>query len=309
MTKVFLSYAHQDIGMAKKLFADLRRFGLDVWLDYESLLPGQDWEAEVDKAIRDSSYFIALFSSQSVDRIGYVQKELKIALDKLELYPEGGVFLVPVRLDQCEPSYQRIKRIHWIDLFPESEYENGLNKIIKVIRPGRLKLRSKSASLTPDEATEMIRQKGFYDESKNPQAFGLARKLETQEIHGDKVVIDNSTALMWQQGGSSTSLQFEAAVDYLNKLNQRSFAGFNDWRLPTLEEAMSLVTPKKIDPLALKRGQGVLFTDSCFEADQKWIWTCDDVKGLFYRWAVFFDGGSCDFAIIATNSVRAVRSL
>jgi len=38
--KIFLSYAREDMGMAKKLYNDLKRYGLDVWLDTESLLPG-----------------------------------------------------------------------------------------------------------------------------------------------------------------------------------------------------------------------------------------------------------------------------
>lgn len=39
--KIFLSYAHEDIGMAKRIYQDLKRYGLDVWIDCESLLPGQ----------------------------------------------------------------------------------------------------------------------------------------------------------------------------------------------------------------------------------------------------------------------------
>jgi len=38
--KIFLSYAREDMGMAKQLYNDLKRYGLDVWLDTESLLPG-----------------------------------------------------------------------------------------------------------------------------------------------------------------------------------------------------------------------------------------------------------------------------
>jgi len=39
-SKIFLSYAREDMGMAKQLYNDLKRYGLDVWLDIESLLPG-----------------------------------------------------------------------------------------------------------------------------------------------------------------------------------------------------------------------------------------------------------------------------
>jgi hypothetical protein len=45
--KIFLSYAHIDLGFAKKIYCDLQRYGLDIWFDKESLLPGQDWENEI----------------------------------------------------------------------------------------------------------------------------------------------------------------------------------------------------------------------------------------------------------------------
>ena len=40
--KIFVSYAREDMGMAKKLYNDLKRYCLDVWLDTESLLPGDE---------------------------------------------------------------------------------------------------------------------------------------------------------------------------------------------------------------------------------------------------------------------------
>ncbi len=40
--KIFLSYAHIDLGFAKRIYSDLKRYGLDIWFDKESLLPGQD---------------------------------------------------------------------------------------------------------------------------------------------------------------------------------------------------------------------------------------------------------------------------
>jgi len=45
--KIFLSYAREDMGMAKQLYNDLKRYGLDVWLDTESFLPGDKWQKKV----------------------------------------------------------------------------------------------------------------------------------------------------------------------------------------------------------------------------------------------------------------------
>ena len=50
---------------------------------------------------------------------------------------------------------------------------------------------------------------------------------------------------MWQQSGSSERMQFEDAKKWITELNLKGFAGFNDWRLPTLEEAMSLMEPEQ----------------------------------------------------------------
>ena len=69
MKKVFISYAHEDIKTALKLYNDLQNNSISVWLDKKSLLPGQNWKIEIEKAITESEYFIALISENSVSRI------------------------------------------------------------------------------------------------------------------------------------------------------------------------------------------------------------------------------------------------
>ena len=82
--KIFLSYARDDFEIVKKIYNDLKSFGLDIWLDKISILAGQNWKVAVQKAIRKSNYFLAILSKNSVSNEGYVQKELRIALDMLE---------------------------------------------------------------------------------------------------------------------------------------------------------------------------------------------------------------------------------
>ena len=64
-------------------------------------------------------------------------------------------------------------------------------------------------------------------------------KLET--IDGDKVVTDGVTGLMWHQSGSSDYMRWNNANNWIRSLNYRKYAGYQDWRLPTLEEAVSLL--------------------------------------------------------------------
>jgi len=102
-------------------------------MDKVDLLPGQNWKIHITKAIKESKYFIALLSSNSLSKKGYVQKELKLALDILGEFPPEDIFVIPARLDDCLPQDEVLKYLHWADLFPA--FENGLNEILRVLVP------------------------------------------------------------------------------------------------------------------------------------------------------------------------------
>lgn len=127
-TTVFLSYAHEDEDAASRLCKDLKQAGVDVWFDKESLLPGQRWKSAINRAIRECRYFLAVLSTKSVTKRGFVQKEIAEALDLLEEFPEHKIFIIPVRLDKCEPSHEKLRDIHRVDMFPE--WEQGLTMIL-----------------------------------------------------------------------------------------------------------------------------------------------------------------------------------
>ena len=130
---VFISYAKEDSEIAKKLYDDLRKVGINAWLDSENLLPGQNWRTVIHDAIRKCRFFIPLLSSYSISKRGYIQKELKIALDILDELPREDIFIIPIRLDESRPSHEILSELHWVDLFPS--YETGFSKILKVLLP------------------------------------------------------------------------------------------------------------------------------------------------------------------------------
>ncbi len=126
---VFISYAKEDIAQARKLFNHLKSAGLEPWLDDESLRPGQKWKLEINKAIRNCRYFIALLSSNSVNKRGFVNREIARALEHLDEFPDSEIFVIPVRIDECEPSHEKLSEIQHVDLFPS--WEKGIAGLLK----------------------------------------------------------------------------------------------------------------------------------------------------------------------------------
>ncbi len=71
---------------------------------------------------------------------------------------------------------------------------------------------------------------------------------------------------MWHQSGSTgLGITWQKAEEWIEKLNKSRYAGFRNWRLPTLEEAASLLKPGKEG--------SVLYIDPIFDSTQKYIWT------------------------------------
>ncbi len=126
--KVFLCHAHSDKDTVKALYARLKREGVDVWLDKEKLLPGADWEYEIRKAVRESDVVIVCLSKQ-FNQAGFRQKEVRIALEEADKKPEGEIFIIPARLEECD-NLESLSRWHWVDLF-ESD---GFQRLILALR-------------------------------------------------------------------------------------------------------------------------------------------------------------------------------
>jgi hypothetical protein len=131
-SRVFISYAREDSRHAERLYMDLRINEIDAWLDTKCLLPGQNWKREISRAIRESVYFLALISSNSVNKRGTVQTEIKRALEVLSEVPSHQIFLIPVRLDSTTPVDEELQNLNWVNLFPD--YKKGLKRLLTVCK-------------------------------------------------------------------------------------------------------------------------------------------------------------------------------
>lgn len=127
--RIFISYAREDYEHAKRLFSEFsRQPKLNPWLDVESLLPGARWEDEILDQIGNSEYIVILLSGHSVSKSGFVQKEIREAIEQLMCLPPQGRMIIPVRLESCTPSHRELRKLNYVDLFPD--WNVGIKRLI-----------------------------------------------------------------------------------------------------------------------------------------------------------------------------------
>ncbi|MBN2010987.1 DUF1566 domain-containing protein [candidate division KSB1 bacterium] len=174
----------------------------------------------------------------------------------------------------------------------------------KKTRIAVIQLRKQALTLTTKNIVDMILEYDFFDADKNPKGKGLLHLYDMHLIEKHKVVIDETTKLMWQRSGMTYLIKDGKANQCIKSLNRKCFAGYSDWRLPTLEEAMSLLEcQKKVNGL---------YIDPLFDKEQNWIWTADLSENGNGPWYVsFLRGifGNIHLFNYGLDYVRAVRSL
>jgi hypothetical protein len=121
--KVFLSHASQDKPAVRELSQRLFAEGwIKPWLDEKELLPGQDWRIKIEEAVEAADVVIICLSSHSVSKEGFVQKELRYAREIALEKPEETIFLIPLRLNQCNVP-RGLRFYQWADYFGEKKNE------------------------------------------------------------------------------------------------------------------------------------------------------------------------------------------
>lgn len=117
--RVFLAYALEDRRTVQVLYDELQNAGFEPWMDTAKLLPGQNWPRAIQQAIEVADFVLINFSHRSVEKPGHFQAELRYALDLAKRVPLDDIFLVPVRLSDCELPRAISERTHYVDLFPD----------------------------------------------------------------------------------------------------------------------------------------------------------------------------------------------
>lgn len=121
--RVFLCYARADVVFISRVYNRLMKKGFFPWMDEKSLRVGSEWALEIEKAIKESDFFIFFTSRNSVGRQGPMRREVKVALRVQD--EKISPFFIPARLEDC-PLDPSLEHLQHVDLFKR----NGFTKLV-----------------------------------------------------------------------------------------------------------------------------------------------------------------------------------
>ena len=126
---VFLCHSSSDKKYVRRLDRRLRGDKIRTWLDERELLPGQEWDPAIRQAVRAADVVVVCLSSASIDRSGYIQKEIRHVLDVADEQPGGVIFVIPAKIEDCQVP-DRLARWQWVDM----RKPGGYNRLVAAIR-------------------------------------------------------------------------------------------------------------------------------------------------------------------------------
>ncbi len=125
--------------------------------------------------------------------------------------------------------------------------------------------------------------------------------IQNDLVQGNKETIeDRSTGLVWQRTGSGYPRTWQEANLYIRRLNEEVYGGVQNWRMPTVDELVTLLNPNP-------QGEA-LCIEPVFGKTQRWVWSIDRrsyVSAYYVDMELGFVGWQ-DFS--APYYVRAVSS-
>ena len=138
--------------------------------------------------------------------------------------------------------------------------------------------------LTDEQISPVVKSSNFFDAAIN----GDGRFINHFIDNGDGLTAtDTRTGLMWQRAGSADIITNRQAAAYCRKKNEEGFAGYSDWRLPSLTEGLSLLEPQK--------NRWGLHLHPCFDDSQPFIFLVHRRKPGG-QWYIDFNAGTVFWA-------------
>jgi serine/threonine protein kinase len=215
--RVFLSHARDDIRKIRGLCGRLQNDGFDPWLAEDRLLPGQQWELEIQIALETCDFVLLCFSDRSIRKEGYIQYEFSQAMKYLELKPPGTIFVIPVRLDGYAIPHQ-LRDLQIVD-YPEDYY-----RLVMALssRTGKLPPNGsprKRATSSQKKGQKIIARRYLLHEQVGQGRFGIVYRATDQRMNTNVAVKVMLYPPDRQQMKDNLEKRFEMEAKALSTLN------------------------------------------------------------------------------------------
>ncbi len=171
------------------------------------------------------------------------------------------------------------------------------NKEIKILKTQLL--RNKPKIISSNEIFSMVGEKGLSLPGQKLKGY-FKHNYEPKLINDDEVIIDHATGLTWQKSGFPSTISWQEANEYIDNINSYKFAGYSDWRIPTIEELASIVETEK--------NEDGLYINPLFDSTQRWCGSSDKSDDYYFWGITMYEGILYRHAPDFLYYYRAVRS-
>ena len=322
--RLFISHSWEDKPAARLLEADLTNAGVEVWIDHSGTKAGDNLPKRISEALGWANCLLLLWSaSASTSRWVELEWTNAVALGRtvipcvLDHTPLPPILSNILYLSFIDFGAGRMRLLHEVELISTHRQVTGSREsavavtdtvrqaiegapLARIQKPPGVVLRWKAREgLSPAEVNGFLRGQNVFDAHRRPNGAGIRHGYEMFEARNGSLVRDRTTCLTWQRQGSTKALKWPEAEAYVAECNDEGFGGLDGWRLPTIEEAATLLEPSGT----------FRFVSSVFDFQQSWIWTADKSTAHGSVWYVSFIEGCCgSIGMFAKCFARAVRS-
>lgn len=181
--RIFLCHANEDKKEVRKIYSDLKKEGYFPWIDEQDLLPGQDFESEIRRVLDKSACVIIFFSSHSIRKRGFIQRELKAVLRIVDEIPSGEIFVIPIRIDKCEVP-REFSHLHWVNFYEPDAFQKVLDSLLLVFSGFEVEKFSDIAEnlLEEEERLNLQNLRSLITEVENKFEINLDGNLSARQI-------------------------------------------------------------------------------------------------------------------------------
>lgn len=213
---VFVSYCRENKRQVNELHDELVRHGFSVWWD-DQLLGGQNWKLELRRALRNCGAVLACFSEEVAKRDATgMFPELQDAIDAYRHLKPGSIYLIPVRLSECQiPDLEinattTLQDLQYIDLFPTADRDEGIARLVASLSKCSLLRRSECLIPVADRGRFLIAQKAF---RVGKETDPIDEASTSIVIKGPKDAIVNALRFLQNRYGDQAVSSFDSGED------------------------------------------------------------------------------------------------